>query len=725
MKKSMVITLFLLSCISVLPQEKRMALVIGNGNYSGSTLANPENDARSMEAALKEIGFTVIKYENLRQKEMAKAIDDFGNRLKKYDVGLFFYAGHGVQSKGFNYLIPVDADLNSESDVEYNCVRADRVLGKMEDAKSKINLVILDACRNNPFERSWTRSSKGGGLASMSAPAGSIIAFSTSPGSTAEDGSGKNSPYTSGLLNFLNEPGITAIQMFQKVRAYVMRKSKNFQMPWESTSLTGDFYLLPGSVKADNTLVLSRPDAAENTTDNERSVAVLPFKNLTGKPDLDYLVQGQNEALITELSIISQVKPLRVLSGQTAAKFVNASRSIPEIANEINVDYLIEGSVLGNGDSIILQLRLIQAFPEERPVWAQVYKSNISNVLKLHSNIAGQIIRKIGFDLSADNLAKLPLTRKVNPNTYEAYTKGMYWLNQPGQDAQKKGFDYLNEAVAIDPADPYAYAYLALGYLDVAHGPNDPGDALIKAEAAALHAIKLDTTVAETYSALAQLYLYQLWKFADAEKNFKKALTMNPNSAITHYHYSWGLYLWGRMDEAIAEHKLAQKYDPFNPQHTAWLGQLYCYVGRYNEAIEEANKSLEMRKDYPIGYLVLGRTYLEMGMKDEAIEIHRKLAGLYPEWLSELCITYIKTDHPEEAKKVLDEIEKRPDSPIKARNLTMIYAALGRKDEAFKWLAYEPHHGWVAFLAVNPNCKSLHGDPRWDDFVKRLNLPKK
>jgi TolB-like protein/Flp pilus assembly protein TadD len=558
----------------------------------------------------------------------------------------------------------------------------------------------------------------------MTAPAGSVIAFATSPGSTANDGSGKNSPYTSGLLAYLNDPGITAIQMFQKVTAYVLRKSNNMQLPWVSTSLTGDFYLVPGSGKADNTMVSKEDEDVIKVADKERSVAVLPFKNLTGKPDLDYLVQGQNEALITELSIISQVKSLRVLSGQTAARFVNASRSIPEIASEINVDYLMEGSVLGAGDSIILQLRLIQAFPEERPVWAKVYKTNIGNVYKMHSNIAGQIAGKIGLDLSVENLARLPLTRKVNPETYEAYTRGMYWLNQAGPDALNKGLNYLKEAVAKDPGDPYAYAYLALGYLDLAHGPNAPGDALVKAEAAALQAIRLDTTIAEVYSALAQMNLYSLWKFTDSEKYFKKALELNPNSAITHYHYSWGLYLWGRMDEAIAEHKLAQKYDPFNPQHTAWLGQLYLDEDRYNEAIEEANKSLEIQKDYPIGYLVLGRTYLETGRSDEAIEIHSKLAQLNPEWISELCLTYIKTGHLAEAEKILAEYEKRPARPARARNLTLIYAALGRKDEAFKWLAYEPHHAWVAFNAINPFCESLHGDPRWDEFLKKLNLPK-
>lgn len=725
MKKLVVLTILFLSCLSIFSQERRLALVIGNGNYKSSILANPENDAKSIAAALKDIGFEVKKYENLGQKEMAKAIDEFGNNLKKYDVGLFFYAGHGVQSKGFNYLIPVDASLKSESDVEYNCVRADRVLGKMEDAKSKINLVILDACRDNPFERSWTRAAKGRGLATMTAPVGSVIAFSTAPGSTASDGSGNNGLYTSGLLTYMNEPGITAIQMLQKVTAYVLKKSNNQQLPWVSTSLTGDFYLVPGSGKADNTQILSTAVIEKKAADNERSVVVLPFKNLTGKPDLEYLVEGQHDALITELSKISQVKPLRVLSGQTASVFASGSRSIPEIANQINVDFLVEGSVIGVGDSVNLQLRLVQAFPDERLIWAQNYKSNIINLQRLYNNIAGQIVSKIGFELTPDNLVKLPSPGQVNLNAYKAYLRGMFLLNYPSQDSVKRGFEFLNKAVALDPADPYAYTYQALGYLNVAHSPLDPGDALMKAEAAAFQAIKLDTTIAETYSALAQLYLYSLYKFADAEKYFKKALAMNPNSAITHYHYAWGLYLFGRMDEAIAEHKLAQRFDPFNPQHTAYLGSLYCYAGRYQEAIKEANKSFELQKDYDAGYLVLGLAYLGMGKTDEAIKAHKKLVELYPWYKYILGEDYVTIGKREEAEKILNEIEKGEVGPWEAYALAGLNACFGKKDEAFKWLAYEPHSVFVAWAAVLPEFNALHGDPRFDAFVKKLNLPKK
>ncbi len=222
--------------------QKRLALVIGNGNYLGSTLANPENDARAMRDVLLQFGFDVLEYENLTQSQMKKAMDEFGEKLKNYDAGLFFYAGHGIQSNGYNYLIPVDASLKSEEQVEYDCVQADRILALMEGSGSKVNIIILDACRNNPFERSWTRSATGKGLAFMNAPSGSLIAYATAPGSTASDGAGGNGLYTSAILESIRIPDINILQIFQNVRSIVSGKSEGKQIPWESTSLTGDFY---------------------------------------------------------------------------------------------------------------------------------------------------------------------------------------------------------------------------------------------------------------------------------------------------------------------------------------------------------------------------------------------------------------------------------------------------------------------------------------------------
>jgi uncharacterized caspase-like protein len=231
-------------------QGQRLALLIGNSYYKhGGSLDNPVNDVRAIKKALEGLGFTVMKYEDCSQKAMKRAMDKFGRKLKGKNVGLFFYAGHGVRVGGNNYLIPADAKLDSEHDAEYDCVRADRVLAKMEAAGSRTNIVILDACRDNPFERSWRRGTKGAGLEFMRAPSGSLIAYSTSPGMIALDGGGRNSPYTSALLKHIGTPNITILEMFQSVRSAVEDVSGGKQTPWESTSLRGNFYF---SIKGKN-----------------------------------------------------------------------------------------------------------------------------------------------------------------------------------------------------------------------------------------------------------------------------------------------------------------------------------------------------------------------------------------------------------------------------------------------------------------------------------------
>ncbi|NJN28894.1 MAG: hypothetical protein HC819_24460 [Cyclobacteriaceae bacterium] len=194
-------------CIWGQSYQKRLALVIGNSTYlNGGSLPNPVNDATAIATALQSVGFEVMKYQNVDQKEMKMAINSFGQKLSGYEVGVFYYAGHGMQHKGMNYMIPIEADLQTEAQIEFDCVAADRVLAYMDAAQVKVNVIIMDACRNNPFERSWNRSATGNGLAMMNAPTGSLIAYATAPGRVASDGQGSNGLYTSALLKYINDP---------------------------------------------------------------------------------------------------------------------------------------------------------------------------------------------------------------------------------------------------------------------------------------------------------------------------------------------------------------------------------------------------------------------------------------------------------------------------------------------------------------------------------------
>ena len=223
---------------------QRVALVIGNGSYKDAPLANPVNDARAVQAALKDAGFTVIYRENTDQRGMLAALREFGDQLRGVGggvgTGLFYYAGHGMQIKGRNYLIPVGSNVEREDEVAYGAVDAQAVLDKMEAAGNTTNIMILDACRNNPF----IRASRSGavGLAQMDAPTGTLVAFATSPGNVASDGAGQNGLYTQHLLTAMRQPGLKLEDVFKQVRSNVRRDSQNKQVPWESTSLEGDFY---------------------------------------------------------------------------------------------------------------------------------------------------------------------------------------------------------------------------------------------------------------------------------------------------------------------------------------------------------------------------------------------------------------------------------------------------------------------------------------------------
>ena len=228
--------------------ELRTALVIGNSAYNYSPLRNPINDARAMAKTLRKLGFDVTKGENLCQKEMKIHIDYFGKKISTGGICLFYYAGHGMQVKGHNYLIPIDAKIESEEEVEYEAVDAGRVLAKMFNANTRLNIVILDACRDNPLARSFRSATKG--LAHMDAPSGTIVAYATAPGSVANDGPGQNWLYTQSLIKNMSVPGLKIEDMFKRVRSSVREQTYGKQISWESSSLEGDFYFkLPDEKK--------------------------------------------------------------------------------------------------------------------------------------------------------------------------------------------------------------------------------------------------------------------------------------------------------------------------------------------------------------------------------------------------------------------------------------------------------------------------------------------
>ena len=334
-----------------------------------------------------------------------------------------------------------------------------------------------------------------------------------------------------------------------------------------------------------------------------------------------YFVNGMHDALIGELG---QVSALRVISRTSTLRYPKSEMLLQDIARELGVDVIVEGSVYGTGDSIRIQLQMIEAFPKERHIWAKEYHSDIQHALAMHSSVVRDISREIRVTLTPDEEKRLIKTRTVKPETYRAYLMGMHHLNQFTPESVEKGMAYLHDAVRNDPGDPLLWAALAMGYDTQGHSQSPAPDAYSKAKAAAARALALDETLADTHLALALIALYQDWDWEVAGREFDRALEINPNLADAHSHYAWYKFLFGQMEEGLMHAKKATELDPFSSLHTSYLASEYWWTDQYEKGLLEVDKSLRLMPDYGFALFVKGGIYSSKKMHDEAIEIRSK-----------------------------------------------------------------------------------------------------
>jgi class 3 adenylate cyclase/TolB-like protein/Tfp pilus assembly protein PilF len=461
------------------------------------------------------------------------------------------------------------------------------------------------------------------------------------------------------------------------------------------------------------------PTGADVAAPEPRSLAVLPLVNMTGNVDQEYFVAGMHEALITDLSKISA---LRVISRTSASVYRDATKPLPQIGRELGVANVIEGSVFRAEDKVRITVQLIDAATDQH-IWAESYERNIADVLTLQRELAQLIAGKIAAAITPDEARRLAAPRRVDPATYDAYLRGMFQLNRFTPEGIAKGFGYLNEAVTHDPADPLAYAGLALGYSFIGHGTG-PREAFPRAKAAALQALKLDPELPEAHAALAEVKLYYDWDWHGAEQSFKRSFELNPSMDAAHAHYAWLLQLTGRVEEAFDEMKTACRLAPLTPLWSSWLAWLHWDAGDHKEAIAEARRSLELNPDFPWGWHVLGGVQAAQGQFEEAIASHQRVVAVLPEVKWGLAHTYALAGRREDARKIAAEIAMNP-GPKDLLMLAAIHGALGDKDTAFRWLeaAYEARVDWFPWLANPSLVGGLRGDPRFDAMVQRLRLP--
>ena len=332
---------------------RRSALVIGNAAYASKPLRNSVNDARAMSSTLRELGFSVELLEDASQKDMKKAIDRFGLQLRDGGTGLFYFSGHGIQVSGRNYLIPVKYTITSEDDVEYESVDAGRVLAKMKAARNGMNIVILDACRNNPFPSSFRSASQG--LATINAPSGTFISYATAPGSVASDGSGNIGLYTGELIRHMKSPGLKLEEVFKKVRADVQKKSSDKQVPWDASSLTGDFYFVPPTVAPDSAPEVTGTAAVTDSASKSKvSVAPRKFradeemwelvKESNDPDDFKYFLEEFPESPLNSVARL-KLRKLKKAQKKLAAKQKPASSSQSAIISQSKPKNSVESSL--------------------------------------------------------------------------------------------------------------------------------------------------------------------------------------------------------------------------------------------------------------------------------------------------------------------------------------------------------------------------------------------
>lgn len=466
-----------------------------------------------------------------------------------------------------------------------------------------------------------------------------------------------------------------------------------------------------------------------SNTEQVHSLAVLPLQNLSGDPEQEYFADGMTEQLTADLSKIGGV---RVISRTSAMRYKGANKPLPEIARELNVDGVIEGSVQRSGNRVRITAQLIHA-PSDTHLWADSYERDLRDVLSLQDEVARDIANKIKIRLTPTEQARLSSSGPVDPQAYQSYLEGRYYWNMRTEEGLNKGIAYFRDAIEKDPHYALAYAGLAQSYITLdGYGIVPDKEAFPPARAAALKALQLDENLAEAHTALAVVRAHYDSDSVAAEKEFKRAIELNPSYATAHQWYAEEvLSPLGRHKEAIAQSKRALELDPLSSAINAWFGAILFWAGENDEAIAQLQKTIEMDRNLPIAHLWLGRVYLEKKMFKEAIDEFQSsvnLSGRQPFYLASLGYGYAVTGQTKAAAKILKQLtELSARKYVSAYEVAALCAGLGRKDQAFQWLQKTCEEGACSStmrdVKSDPAFDSLRSDPRYAELVGKIGLP--
>jgi serine/threonine protein kinase/tetratricopeptide (TPR) repeat protein len=461
------------------------------------------------------------------------------------------------------------------------------------------------------------------------------------------------------------------------------------------------------------------------------SVAVLPFANASGDPNTEYLSDGITEGVIDRLSGLPNVK---VISRTSAFRYKKRDIEPQKVGRELGVEALVTGRVLQRGDDLSVSVELVDA-REDKQLWGEQYSRKLADIASVQQEIASAISGNLRLRLTSEEKTRLARSSATNPEAYQLYLKGRYLANQSTAEGLKRSLEYFQHAIDKDPGYAMAYVGLADSYNWLGGGLNylPPSETLPKAKTAAMKALKLDDTLGEAHAALAYAEWFYDRDWPGAEREFKRAIELNPNSAISHERYSECLLTRTRFGEGIDEIKRAQELDPVSTQELGGLGHAYLIMHRYDESISYFQKALDLYSNAAFIRAQLAWAYALKGLYPQALAEYDKIAEPDKSVATEnqlvadgLGWVYAVSGRRADALKIAKEVEELSSHAyVDFYQLATIYAGLGEKDEAFRLLekGYEERSAGMPYLAVDPFWFGMRSDPRYADLLRRMDLP--
>ena len=455
------------------------------------------------------------------------------------------------------------------------------------------------------------------------------------------------------------------------------------------------------------------------------SLAILPFANASGDPNLEYLSDGITESLINNLSQLSQ---LRVMARTTVFAYKGRDADPRKVGQQLKVRAVLTGKLTRIEDTLIIQGELVDA-EDGSQLWGEQYSRKFTDILTIQTKVATEIADKLRYKLTGEQEKLLSKHYTQNTEAYQLYLKGRYFWNKRSPDGLKKSMEYYQQAIVNDPGFALAYAGLSDSYQIlpiIIDAP--PKESYPKAKAAVARALELDETLVEAHAAMLTIKSNYDWDWSGVEREYKRIIQLNANYPQAHGTYASYLSRMGRYTEAIREMKRAQELDPLSLIANTVLGRMYYIARQYDQAIEQFRKTLEIDSSFQPALVHLGRAYKEKAMYQQAISELSKVSdhsGHYAESISLKAYTYALMGKRAEAQKLLDElIERGKRRYVSPYHIAVAYSGLGDKDAAFEWLqkAYEDRSQWVTHINVLPEFDHLRADPRFADLLRQLDL---